>query len=246
MIVHTSPSGKRMCWGACLLALLLGACAPPDAFRVACVGDSITYGDGLAKPETASYPAQLQGLLGDSTVVRNFGRNGRTLLRQGHAPYWREEALAEALAFRPHVVVIMLGTNDSKPGNWQHAADFEPDYLALIDTFLALPTAPRVLIGVPPPVYRHGFEIRDHTLGREIVPAVRQVAAQRPVELLDFHRAMQGHPEWFVDGVHPTAAGARGIAEAVARRIAKLPQTPAQVSASLPKRLNEPLFFVPE
>ena len=33
--------------------------------RVACVGNSITYGLTLADPATESYPAQLQQMLGD-------------------------------------------------------------------------------------------------------------------------------------------------------------------------------------
>jgi acyl-CoA thioesterase I len=198
---------------------VLVSCAPSSTLRVACVGDSITFGDVLADPERQSYPAQLQTMLGDSFEVRNFGRNGRTLLKAGHAPYWHEEALAKAMALAPQVVVIMLGTNDSKPINWQYAQQFERDYLALIDTFLRLPSQPEVMVCLPPPVYQNGFEIRDHTLTREIVPAIRRVAQQRPVRLIDLPAAMSQKPYWFIDGVHPTAVGAAEIAQQVAMAI---------------------------
>jgi len=211
------PSLSHCLWY--LLLLSLWACGPTDAFRVACIGDSITFGAALDNPDQQSYPAQLQTMLGNSCEVRNFGRNGRTLLKAGHAPYWREEALAKAMAFAPQVVVIMLGTNDSKPNNWQHAERFEPDYLALIDTFLQLPIQPEVIVCLPPPVYQNGFEIRDHTLSREIVPAIRRVAQQRPVKLIDLPAVMRPKPHWFVDGVHPTAVGAAEIAQQVAMAI---------------------------
>jgi lysophospholipase L1-like esterase len=218
-------------WMLALLWMLVG-CGPPAGYRVACVGDSITFGAALTDPEEESYPAQLQRMLGDSAVVRNFGRNSRTMLRKGDAPYWEEASLEEALALAPQVVVIMLGTNDSRAKNWVHAAEFMPDYLAMIDTFLALPQPPRVLVCLPPPVYPHDSPIEEDILQRQIVPAIRRVAAQRPVDVIDFQESMADHAEWFPDGVHPSAAGAAHMAEVIAKHIATLPGAP--LSASLP------------
>ena len=59
--------------------------------RVACIGDSVTYGMTLEDRETESYPAQLQQMLGAGYQVATFGRNGATLLRQGHRPYMEQE-----------------------------------------------------------------------------------------------------------------------------------------------------------
>lgn len=83
--------------------------------RLACVGDSITQGDGLAADD--SYPSQLQALLGEEWKVGNFGVSGRTLLKKGDHPYWTESAYQKALEFEPDVVIIMLGTNDTKEHN---------------------------------------------------------------------------------------------------------------------------------
>src|SRR5579863_8364775 len=58
--------------------------------RIACVGDSITAGLGVATGK--SYPSQLQALLGDKWQVQNFGVSGRTLLKKGDHPYWIEKA----------------------------------------------------------------------------------------------------------------------------------------------------------
>jgi len=92
--------------------------------RVACIGDSITEGVGGGVKPATSWPAQLQGLLGASWQVGNFGVSGRTLLKQGDLPYWNDKAYQNALGFKPDVVIIMLGTNDTKPQNWKHEAEF--------------------------------------------------------------------------------------------------------------------------
>ena len=44
-----------------------------EKIKVACVGNSITYGIGVANPEVNAYPVKLQGMLGDKYEVGNFG-----------------------------------------------------------------------------------------------------------------------------------------------------------------------------
>ena len=58
--------------------------------KVACVGNSITYGAFIDNREKYHYPAQLQGYLGEDFEVRNFGLNGATLLQKGDYPYMWE------------------------------------------------------------------------------------------------------------------------------------------------------------
>ena len=91
-----------------------------DAIRVACIGNSITDGFGIDMRAKYGYPAQLQGILGDGYWVKNFGVSARTMLNKGDFPYMNEMAWKDALAFKPDIVVIKLGTNDSKPQNWQY------------------------------------------------------------------------------------------------------------------------------
>src|SRR5258708_5266746 len=57
------------------------------ATKLACVGDSITYGAGIKDRAHDSYPAQLAHMLGDEYKVRNFGVSGATLLKKGDRPY---------------------------------------------------------------------------------------------------------------------------------------------------------------
>ena len=120
-----------------LLPLLLAALLLParEPVRVACIGNSITFGYLLNDPATESYPSQLQEMLGEGYEVGNFGRSGATLLRHGHRPYVEQPEWRGALDFRPDIAVIHLGVNDTDPRNWPHYGDeFIGDYLAIIDT----------------------------------------------------------------------------------------------------------------
>ena len=103
--------------------------------RVACIGNSITYGYGLKDRDREAYPVVLQGLLGNRYNVQNFGKSGATLLANGHRPYVKQEEYKQALDFRPDIAVIHLGVNDTDPRNWPNYRDeFVPNYRDLIDT----------------------------------------------------------------------------------------------------------------
>lgn len=62
----------------CYLLILPTGLWAKRIIKVACVGNSITYGAGISNREKNSYPAQLQYYLGDDYEVRNFGSNGAT------------------------------------------------------------------------------------------------------------------------------------------------------------------------
>ena len=88
--------------------------------KIACVGNSITYGSGIKNQFQNSYPGLLSQLLGEGYDVRNFGISARVLLNKGDHPYMHEQKFRDLLAFQPDIVTIKLGTNDSKPWNWRY------------------------------------------------------------------------------------------------------------------------------
>ena len=106
----------------------------PDAVKVACIGNSITDGHGIDVATQFGYPALLQQMLGDNYWVKNFGVSARTMLNKGDNPYMNEMAWKDAVAFNPDIVIIKLGTNDSKPQNWQYGAEFKNDLKQMITT----------------------------------------------------------------------------------------------------------------
>jgi lysophospholipase L1-like esterase len=202
-----------------LLAIASPAFAADRAakIRVACVGDSITYGSGLKNPATESYPAVLQTLLGPKYDVKNFGVSGATLLKKGDKPYDKQKAYKDALEFKPDILVIKLGTNDSKPQNWDtHKGDFAGDYKAMIDAFRTANPRVKVHCAFPVPVYPPGaFKIRDEIVKPEIIPQVRKVAEENKCEVIDLYAALSDKAKLFPDKVHPNAEGAALIAKAV-------------------------------
>lgn len=186
-----------------------------EPIRVACVGDSITFGSGIEDREKKSYPRVLGQLLGEGFDVWNFGVSGATLLTHGDKPWRFTPQFNAALGLRPDVVVIKLGTNDSKPQNWVRNLSFEDDLEALINDFKGLPSKPRIYLCLPVPVYETRWGINESVVSGGVIPAIRAVAKRRRIPVIDLHSALSGHPELFPDHIHPNAEGARLIAETV-------------------------------
>ena len=199
-----------------LISLMTARAAEP--IKVACVGDSITQGSGAQKGK--SYPAQLQALLGDGYQVGNFGVSGRTLLKKGDFPYWKEKKYQDALAMEPAIVVIMLGTNDTKPQNWKFEAEFDADYRELVKSFQSLKSKPKVFVCRPVPVPGEGnYGINEENIQKEI-PRVDALAKELGCGVIDMHAALEKSPELLPDRVHPNTAGAGEMAKAAAKAIA--------------------------
>lgn len=192
-----------------------------DAIRVACVGNSITFGAGVKNRSHDSYPAVLSRLTGDRFWVKNFGVSGRTLMNKGDRPYMKEQAYQKALDFNPHIVIIKLGTNDSKSFNWVHKADYMKDLQMMIDAFKALPAQPKIYLCYPSKAYQTGESINDEIISKEIIPMIKKVAKKNGLPVIDLHSAMDGMPELFPDHVHPNEKGAEVMAKAVYRAIVK-------------------------
>lgn len=189
--------------------------------KVACIGDSITYGHGVTNWETENYPAVLQILLGEEYYVANYGFIGACVNPDGDKPYAEQSIYQESLDYDADILVFMLGTNDSKEKNWTDADTFVKAHKALLDTYFADGRAPKVYVGlcaesfdVENPTMEYGIqpEIVD-----QIVKALQDAYSTEDVELIDIHSLTTAHPEWFAeDGVHPNTDGAKAIAEAVA------------------------------
>lgn len=179
--------------------------------KLACVGDSITQGSGT---KGNPYPKQLQELLGEKWEVGNFGVSGRTLLDKGDHPYSKEKKYQDALAMKPDVVIIKLGTNDTKPQNWKFKDEFEADYKKLITSFQSLESKPRIFICRPVPVIGNGaFNITETGI-QEQIPILDKIAKEMNVGIIDMYAALKDTPELIPDKVHPNAEGAKKMAEA--------------------------------
>jgi lysophospholipase L1-like esterase len=186
--------------------------------KVAFVGNSITQGPGRENPD--SYPLQVAAILGDTYQVKNFGVSGRTLLKKGDFPYWNEPQFQQVKDFQPDVVIIKLGTNDSKPQNWAHKEEFVKDYLDLIAEFRAhMPKDGKVYVVMPVPVTRVNFGINPEVMNNEQRLMLIDIIQKSGAEMIDLYTPLMNRPELLPDGVHPNKEGLGIMAAVVARRI---------------------------
>ena len=208
----------------------------PNAIKVACIGNSITEGFGIEMPSQYSYPAQLQQLLGKDYLVKNFGLSARTMLNKGDVPYMNELAWKDAQAFKPDIVLIKLGTNDSKPHNWQHSAEFKQDLEQMIFTLrpsLAQSVkksrkkgnfienvGPKIYLCTPIPAFKPTWDISDSVIVNGIIPIQRMIAKEYGLDVIDLHTLYANDGDKMLDdGIHPDGKGARRIAEIIAEAI---------------------------
>ena len=90
------------------LSLIISSAVYADKIKVACIGNSVTYGYLLPDREQNAYPFQLQKMLGEDYEVGNFGKSGATLLNKGHRPYMQQQEYKDAMAFGGDIAVIHL------------------------------------------------------------------------------------------------------------------------------------------
>jgi len=189
-----------------------------DAIRVACIGNSITDGHGIDMATAYGYPALLQKKLGNGYWVKNFGVSGRTMLNKGDLPYMDEMAWRDALAYKPDIVIIKLGTNDSKPQNWQYGNEFRHDLEQMI---LALrPNQPQIILCTTIPALSSNWGINDSIITNAIIPIQQKVAKKYGLRVVDLHALYANDSEkMLTDGIHPDGKGVQRLADIIAAEI---------------------------
>ena len=185
--------------------------------RVACIGDSITWGFTLLNPWKQSYPALLQEMLGDGYEVRNFGYNDASARFDADTPYVKKRVYRESLAWNPDIVLLMLGTNDTKTRNWDPDI-FRRDYRKIVGSYLDLPSHPRVILIAPIRIFhilgRPLLGVHPETMEEGVRPAIREMANGMGLPLVDL-QGLFTDTHYCRDGVHPQRAGARMLAETI-------------------------------
>lgn len=192
--------------------------------KVACVGDSITYGCTVKNWRQNSYPTVLGNLLGNKYCVNNFGYTNRTAIKTADYPYVKMKLYQKSLDFEPDIVFIMLGANDTKKINWDREK-FVHDYGEIIESYISLPSSPKVYILENLPMFEiHGkvkWQLVKDVTEREIIPAVKQLADSLGASYLDLYDTFENRKQLFTDGVHPNSEGSRLLAQKIYQSVFK-------------------------
>lgn len=211
-----------------LLVLLFGLSSCFDKTRslkplkVVCLGDSITYGYKLPDRVAQSYPSQLAKLSHGQWQVLNSGVNGATLLHKGDIPITAQKAYQRAIRFQPDVVILLLGSNDTKDKNWKYIDEFIADHTKLVETIRDLPSHPHVITCSIPPIFGYFSNGLNEKRAKEVNGLLAQSVAASKADVLDIYTPMSQKPSFFVDGIHPNISGARKIAGLVFDKISGL------------------------
>lgn len=219
----------------CLFASLTALHAQVTPIKWVTIGNSITFGTGTTPGSLAggvtsytnSYPARLALKLGSGYKLQNDGVNSLQMLKSGNHPYWTQGKLDSVFAFKPDIITICLGTNDSKPRNWKDSANFVRDYTAFVDTLSGISSHPQIWLCLPPPSFQaipspvnwNDTSTHDgNVIKNSIIPRIIQVAVAKGLQVIDLQTPLANRQSAFIsDGVHPNNAGADSIASIIYR-----------------------------
>ena len=194
--------------------------------RIACVGDSLTYGHVW---HDESYPTFLQKDLGDKYVVDNFGVNGSQITGFGglgtNYQYNKLGAYTNSIKFSPDIIIIMLGTNDAT--KWDDAkVTYESGLRSLIKSYQDIFASSEIVIMTSPATKNgNGFSIPNDVIKNEVNPIQRKVANELDLTLLDLRNEFESYSGGYDtllrsgDGVHFSVEGAKFVASFVEKSL---------------------------
>ena len=192
--------------------------------RIACIGDSITWGFTIVNRRKNSYPALLQERLGQDYEVRNFGYNDASARFDADTPYVTKAVYQESLDWNPDIVLLMLGSNDTKKRNWDPEI-FRRDYRRIVESYLRLPSKPQVILIAPiqifQPLHIPVLGLYSETMEKGVRPAIREIASDLGLPLVDLEDLFRTS-KYMLDGVHPQVSGVKLLEEAIYNGIKNL------------------------
>jgi lysophospholipase L1-like esterase len=231
-LVHVSLMGA-------FLVTSLAHPVPPKTVRIACVGDSITWGSILKNRAQKSYPGQLARQLGTGFAVGNFGASGSFVVRNSPKPFLEHPFYDYSLSFRPNIVVLMVGTNDALPAVWkQNGTKFRHTLAQLVRSYQQLPERPKVFLALPPPLFAQ--KARGTNLEAHLRPEMIRLAKFMNLPVIDLGKPFRGKKQLFWDGIHPTEDACRMMADTIGKTIEQDARGElAKLSESGPPALGE-------
>jgi len=207
--------------------------------NILCYGDSNTYGlspDWLTSTswrhdKNTRWPGALQNILGEDYNIIEEGLNGRTTVFEDPTAPGRCGLDHLQVSLESHMpldlVILVLGTNDTKPMFGVSAFEIAAGMSRLAKTALnpytyLHGTPPQVLIAAPVPMGEASLkfaapgdtEAMDKS--KQLAAAYKQTADMLGCHFIDFGQYAKASD---TDGVHLTAEAHLSIASAVAEKV---------------------------
>lgn len=184
------------------------------AIKVATVGDSLTYGYGLENREHDAYPSILSDLLGSHYQVHNFGLSGRSLQSTADYPYFKEKNAQLSLESQADIVIIMIGSNDSRGPYWNRER-FTDEYRAMVESYLAMESQPDIYLVVPPFVPTSRFGLNNQIVKEDLQEIIPMVGREYNLPVINLYPLTEGQAAYYSDGLHLTPLGNQVIAQEI-------------------------------
>lgn len=187
-----------------------------DRIHIACIGDSITFGAGVNGKKGETWEYFLNEKLGDRYQVLNYGISARTLQDEGDYPYTADKFYKISKDNRIDTYLIMLGTNDAKPYNFNEDR-YKKELHAFVKEYKELPWHPQVILMSVPQVFEDrnsgvvGFDIDKDNIA-SVQQLIKEEAKKEKIPCIDLYAYTKDKEDWFVDGVHPNKKGNEEIA----------------------------------
>ncbi len=220
------------------------ACATLTAFtvaaktKVACIGDSITFGYTLPNRTETCYPNQLQKLLDEKYPgeyeVRNFGNSGRGIYldsmrgREKRGFRYMKEHQA-ALEWKPDIVICNLGINDNgeyikEYTGQRKRGQFVKDYLELLGDYQKA-CQPKFYIWTKLSPLTEGQNFYRSPEPFLMQEDLERVAKKANAVGIDMQEPLREKMDVIFarDKIHPDAEGARIIAETTFKALTEAP-----------------------
>lgn len=178
------------------------------------VGNSITEGYRTSSSLMA-WPKQLERQAGGMYEVVNCGVSGTTMGRNTDSPYWNTGRFTTAKNSDPQILIIALGTNDAATSSNRWAmwgSTFKEDYLAMVEEFRQNGRDPILYLVLATPKFPVATDGQNKIIRDEMIPIVKEVAAEVGATTIDFYTPMVNQESLFPDNLHPGDEGSGKLA----------------------------------
>lgn len=204
----------KVWYGDCILQLKpINGKSTLEPLKIACIGDSITYGANADNSYTDSYPAVLQTLYGKEADVINLGNSGKTIRDSADDPYRKTTEYNAISLYKPDITIIMLGTNDSKTYQVPTKSELINAYRKLIEDLLKINPVMDIYMATCPYAYTSNYQISNKNIEKIVIPAIREVAESYSLEVIEMHEYTKNMKGCYADGIHPTSKGYAYLAQ---------------------------------